>query len=198
MKNINIGKLFRLTITVLWIILFGRLLSRDYFIEKLEIRETQAIQRNKEESYMGIYFQNERIGYLKNYVTLKDSFTIEMIQEAIMNLNVLDNVYPVRINLNAELSHGSLLKNFHLSLSSPLYQMNSKGKMIGNTLHYEMNTGKEKILDAIKLGEAPFIPTQMRNYLLENNLEKNKKFKIPYFDPITMSGKESVIEYRGI
>ena len=66
MNNINIGKLFRLTIIVLWVILFGRLLSRDYFIEKLEIRETQAIQRGIEESYMGIYFQKERIGYVKN------------------------------------------------------------------------------------------------------------------------------------
>ena len=57
MKNINIGKLFRLTITVLWVILFGRLLSRDYFIEKLEIRETQAIQRGIEESYMVFIFR---------------------------------------------------------------------------------------------------------------------------------------------
>ena len=195
--KINIGMLFRLIVLVVWVILFGRLLSRDYFIDKLEIHESNAIQRNREESYMGIYFQGERIGYLKNHITVKDSFTIEMIQEATMNLNVLDNIYPVRINLNAELNHGSLLKNFHLGLSSPLYQMDSKGEMIGKTLHYEMNTGKEKVSNTIKLSEAPFIPTQMRGYLLESNLEKGKKFKIPYFDPITMSGKESVIEYRG-
>ena len=43
--KIDIGKLFRLIIITAWVILFGRLLSRDYFIEKLEIRETQAIQR---------------------------------------------------------------------------------------------------------------------------------------------------------
>ena len=59
--KIDIGKLFRLIIITVWVILFGRLLSRDYFIEKLEIRETQAIQRGPEEYYMGIYFQKTEL-----------------------------------------------------------------------------------------------------------------------------------------
>ena len=195
--KIDIGKLFRLIILIVWVILFGRLLSRDYFIDKFEIHESNAIQRNREESYMGIYFQGERIGYLKNHITVKDTVGIEMIQEAVMNLNILDNIYPVRINLNAELSHGSLLKNFHLRLSSPLYHLDSKGKVIGKTIHYKMNTGKDEVSNIIQLSETPFIPTQMRGYLLKKNMEEGKKFKIPYFDPITMSGKESIIEYRG-
>ena len=147
---------------------------------------------------MCIYFQGERIGYLKNHITVKDTVGIEMIQEAVMNLNILDNIYPVRINLNAELSHGSLLKNFHLRFSSPLYHLDSKGKVIGKTIHYKMNTGKNEVSNIIQLSETPFIPTQMRGYLLKNNMEEGKKFKIPYFDPITMSGKESIIEYRDL
>ena len=59
--KINVKKLFRIIIPIVWLILFGRLLSRDYFIEKLDIREKQAIQRGLEESYMGIYFKNERV-----------------------------------------------------------------------------------------------------------------------------------------
>ena len=195
--KIDIGKLFRLIILVTWSILFGRLLSRDYFIDKFEIRESNAIQRNREESYMGIYFKGERIGYMKNHITVKDTSEIEMIQEAVMNLNVLDNIYPVRMNLNAELSHESLLKNFHLRISSPLYQMDSKGEVIGRAIHYTMNTGKDEVSNIIQLSESPFIPTLMRRYLLESTLEKGEKLKIPYFDPITMSGKESIIEYRG-
>jgi transglutaminase-like putative cysteine protease len=50
----------------------------------------------------------------------------------------------------------------------------------------------------IQLNEPPFISTNMRSYLLQNDLEVGEKFKIPYFDPVTMSGKESIIEYKGL
>ena len=165
MKNINIGKLFRLTITVLWVILFGRLLSRDYFIEKLEIRETQAIQRGIEESYMGIYFQKERIGYVKNHLVNNKTDVITLNQEAVMNLNILDKSYPIKMDLSAELNDSSLLKKFNFNLFSPFYELHASGKVIGNEVHYRMNTGKNQTSNIITLSEAPFIPTHMRSYL---------------------------------
>ena len=55
--KIGISTSLRIIIPIVWIVLFGRLLSRDYFVEKLEIREKQAIQKGLEESYMGIYFR---------------------------------------------------------------------------------------------------------------------------------------------
>ena len=60
-----------------------------------------------------------------------------------------------------------------------------------------MNTGKDEVSDVIQLTEPPFISTHMRSYLLQKNLQEGEKFKIPYFDPVTMSGKESIIEYKG-
>jgi len=195
--KIGIGKLFRLIILIVWVILFGRLLSRDYFIEKLEIRETQVIQRGLEESFMGIYFANERIGYVKNHFLGNETEGFTLKQEAIMNLNILDKTYPIRMNINAELNDSSLLENFHFNLSSPFYEMQAEGKVIGNEVRYTMNTGKDQISNIVYLNERPFIPTHMRSYLLKNTLEEGKKFKIPYFDPITMSGKESIIEYKG-
>ena len=196
--NKNIGKLFRLIIIVVWVILFGRLLSRDYFIEKLEIRETKVLQRGIEESYMGIYFTNERIGYVKNHLFDNETSGFTLNQEAILNLNILDKTYPVTMNMNAELDDSSLLKNFQFNLYSPFYKLEAEGEVIGNDVHYSMNTGKDETSNIIQLSERPFIPTHMRSYLLKNDLEEGKKFKIPYFDPITMTGKESIIEYKGL
>ena len=67
----------------------------------------------------------------------------------------------------------------------------------GSEVHFSMNTGKDELSDVIRLSEPPFISTNMRNYMLHNNLKEGEKFKIPYFDPVTMSGKESIIEYKG-
>ena len=180
-----------------WAILFGQLLNRDYFVKTLDIRETQAIQRGREETFMGIYFKQERIGYVKNRMVEKDDSSAVLYQDAVLHLNILETTYPVEMYLQAELTNGSLLKNFRFSLSSPFYELNANGSVNDNEVHFTMNTGKDEVSDMIQLTEPPFISTNMRSYLLQNDLKEGEKFKIPYFDPVTMSGKESIIEYKG-
>ena len=180
-----------------WAILFCQLLNRDYFVKTLDIRETQAIQRGREETFMGIYFKQERIGYVKNRMVKKDDGSAVLYQDAVLHLNILETTYPVEMYLQAELTNGSLLENFRFSLSSPFYELNANGSVNDNEVHFTMNTGKDEVSDVIQLTEPPFISTNMRSYLLQNDLKEGEKFKIPYFDPVTMSGKESIIEYKG-
>ena len=193
----NTGKFVRVIILASWAILFGQLLNRDYFVKTLDIRETQAIQRGREETFMGIYFKQERIGYVKNRMVEKDDGSAVLYQDAVLHLNILETTYPVVMYLQAELTNGSLLKNFRFSLSSPFYELNANGSVNDNEVHFTMNTGKDEVSDVIQLSEPPFISTNMRSYLLQNDLKEGEKFKIPYFDPVTMSGKESIIEYKG-
>jgi len=168
--NKNIGKFIRVMILATWAILFGQLLNRDYFVKTLDIRETQAIQRGREESFLGIYFKQERIGYVKNRMVGKDDGGAVLYQDAVLHLNILETTYPVSMHLQA---------------------------VHDNEVHFTMNTGKDEVSDMIQLNEPPFISTNMRSYLLQNDLKEGEKFKIPYFDPVTMSGKESIIEYKG-
>ena len=128
--NKNIGKLIRVMILATWAILFGQLLNRDYFVKTLDIRETQAIQRGREETFMGIYFKQERIGYVKNRMVEKDDGSAVLYQDAVLHLNILETTYPVVMYLQAELTNGSLLKNFRFSLSSPFYELNANGLAI--------------------------------------------------------------------
>jgi hypothetical protein len=180
-----------------WAILFGQLLNRDYFVKTLDIRETQAIQRGREESFLGIYFKQERIGYVKNRVVEKDTGGVILYQDAVLYLNIMETNYPIKMHLQADLTNSSLLEHFRFSLFSPFYELNANGVVHGSEVHFSMNTGKDERADIIRLSEPPFISTNMRNYLLQNNLQEGEKFKIPYFDPVTMSGKESTIEYKG-
>ena len=195
--NKNIGKLIRVIILATWAILFGQLLNRDYFVKTLDIRETQAIQRGREESFLGIYFKQERIGYVKNRVVEKDTGGVILYQDAVLHLNIMETNYPVKMHLQADLTNNSLLEDFQFSLFSPFYELHASGVVHGSEVHFSMNTGKDERADIIRLSEPPFISTNMRNYLLQNNLQEGEKFKIPYFDPVTMSGKESTIEYKG-
>ena len=107
--NKNMGKFIRVLILVVWAILFGQLLSRDYFVKTLDIRESQAIQRGREESFLGIYFKQERIGYVKNRVIEKNTGGVILYQDAVLYLNIMETNYPIKMNLKADLTNLSLI-----------------------------------------------------------------------------------------
>jgi len=188
---------FRIFFIILWVILFGALLKRDYFIKSIEIREEQIIKRGREESFAGIYFKNERIGFVKNRLIESASDEFTLYQDAFLYLNILNESHPVDMRIRATLSRDMLLKDFSFNFTSPFYKMDAEGKVDGNDVHFSFTTGKETVADVIHLQKPPFISTNRRSYLLEQELQPGDKLKIPYFDPISLSGKDTVMEYKG-
>lgn len=190
--------MIRITFLMVWVILFGLLLQRDYFVRTLDIREAQVLKRDKEESFMGIYFKNERIGYVKNRLIKEKDGAMTLFQNAFLLLKIIDQNHPVRMSIQASLTRDSRLKDFSLHLSSPFYKMAAQGKVLDNEVRFTMSTGKEEISDTIRLNRPPILSTNMRGYLLKQGLEKGEKFKVPYFDPVSLSAKDSLMEYRGL
>lgn len=187
---------FKIIIVIVWVILFGMLLRRDYFIKTIDTRESQIIRKDREESFSGVYFKDDRIGYVKNRL-VEDGENYRLFQEAYLVLNIMEQSHPVHLVINAGLDQTMLLQNFDFSLSSPFYVMSATGKVDGSTINFNLTTGKEQISDSIRLATPPFLSTNRRSYLLKQNLKPGDKLKIPYFDPISLSGKDTVLEYKG-
>lgn len=198
MPSSRLSLVLRISIIILWIVLFGLLLKRDYFVKTLDLRENQVIKRSREESFAGVYFNNQRIGFVKNRLTPIQGNGYELYQEAYLVLNILNRNHPVRMAVNAQLEENLLLRDFSFTLSSPFYNMKAQGKVDKNTVQLTLDTGKETIKDVLHLKEPPFIATNQRAYLLKSDLKVGEKIKIPFFDPISLSAKDTVMEYQGI
>ena len=188
---------FRVALLIAWILLFGALLKRDYFIKSVDVREAQVIRRSREESFAGIYFQDERIGFVKNRLTESAENEYTLYQDAFLYLNILNESHPVDMRVKATLTGDMLLKDFVFHFTSPFYQMDAEGRVEGRTVNFSLTTGKETITDTIRLEKQPFLSTNDRSYLLKQGLQSGDKLKIPYFDPFSLSGKDTVVEYRG-
>jgi hypothetical protein len=188
---------FRIALLIIWVLLFGALLKRDYFIKSIGIREEQIIKRGKEENFAGIYFQDERIGFVKNRLVESGTDAYILYQDAFLYLNILNESHPVDMRIRATLSRDMLLKDFVFTFTSPFYKMDAQGKVTGREVHFSLQTGKETISDTMLLEKQPFLSTSNRFYLLEQDLKPGDKLKIPYFDPISLSGKDTVMEYKG-
>ena len=187
----------RFVVLIVWLILFGALLKRDYFIKSIDIQEEQTIKRGREESFAGIYFQRERIGFVKNKLSESDSDEYILHQDAFLYLNILNESHPVDMRVKATLTREMLLKDFVFHFTSPFYKMDAEGSVEGQVVTFSLTTGKETITDTIRLQKPPFLSTNRRSYLLKKGLQPGDKLKIPYFDPFSLSGKDTVMEYKG-
>src|SRR5210317_1153189 len=114
-----------------------------------------------------------------------------------MYLNILNESHPVDMRVKATLTRDMLLKDFALHFTSPFYKMDAEGHVEGDLVSFSLTTGKETISDSIRLKKPPFLSTNRRSYLLKQSLQPGDKLKIPYFDPISLSGKDTVMEYKG-
>jgi len=188
---------FRIAFIIVWVVLFGALLKRDYFIRSIDVREAQIIKRGKEESFAGIYFRNDRIGFVKNRLTESGAGEYTLLEDAFLYLNILNESHPVDMRVKATLTKDMLLKDFVFHFTSPFYQMDAQGKVDGRTVNFSLTTGKETISDTVRLQKPPFLSTNNRAYLLKQDLKPGDKLKIPYFDPLSLSGKDTVVEYKG-
>ncbi|BHH82594.1 transglutaminase-like domain-containing protein [Desulforhopalus sp. 52FAK] len=191
------ANIVKITILFVWCLLFILLLKRDVFLETVDLREIATIELAEAEEYQSVYFKREKIGHVMQRYSKQPDDTIELVQKAQLNLNVAGSIQGLQLNLLATLTEKTQLKSFNFSFNSPFYKMNATGTVEGNSISYTIHTGNNTISDSVTLPQPPILTTARRPYLLKENIQPGDKVKIPWFDPFSLTGKESVIEYKG-
>jgi len=187
----------RLATVILWCLLFALLLKRDVFIDTVDLAELKTIKQAQSEDFQSIYFKNNKIGYVINKYNPGPEDDWIMEQVAKMNLHVAQAVHTIDLHMKATLSSRNHLKDFTFSFNSPFYQMNASGIVDGMAVNFTLATGTNIIKDTIIFNSPPMLATSRRAYLLSETIQKGDKTKIPWFDPVSLTGKESVLKYRG-
>ncbi|MEJ2058071.1 MAG: transglutaminase-like domain-containing protein [Desulfofustis sp.] len=189
--------IFRTVLVGLWVLLVILLLRRDFFVQSIDSREAMALERDRRIEYQSIYFKDRKIGYVEHhYLPLEDQ-TMMIRQHARMQLMIAERVHPVELDLEAQLDSRNELTGFDFSFTSPFYKMKAQGTVTGDTVSFELDTGDTIVSDQVVLNGPPRLSTSRRAYLLGEGIAAGEKVKIPWFDPFSLTGKESIIEYRG-
>lgn len=190
-------RILKIFIITSWLILLGLLIQRDFFISSLGSNEKAVLIRAKHEQYYGVYLNNKRIGYvMEDFRPLGDN-NFQVRQKAKLRLKVLNSIQPITMDLTAKLDNTLHLNTFRFTFSSPFYTMQANGKAEGKTVYFTLDTGQTTIKDAITLQAPPLLPLNQRSYLLGRLTSPGDKLKVPFFDPLTLTARESVITYRG-
>lgn len=188
---------FKTAVLLIWLLLLGLLLRRDVFIGTIDPGETSAIEKAEREEYQGIYFQDKKIGFVANVYFPHEDRTLTVDQQARMTLNVAGTSHPIDLRLKALLGADGRLRDFTFSFRSPFYRMEAEGRVAGSRVDFSLSTGSTTIRDSLQLSAAPMLSTSRRAYLLTKGIKAGEKTRIPWFDPVSLTGKDSIIEYRG-
>ncbi|MBT8334910.1 MAG: transglutaminase-like domain-containing protein [Deltaproteobacteria bacterium] len=186
----------KVALFISWLILFAMLLQRDYLVKTLDTRETIALEQDKILEFQGIYFDNKKIGYVENHF-LPEAGALRIRQKAVMRLNIANQSHLVELRLEAILQSDNTLNTFDFVFSSPFYQMKARGSVNDTLVSFSLDTGNSTINDQIQLNAPPMISTSRRGYLLNQGMSKGEKVRLPLFDPLSLTAKETVVEYWG-
>ena len=191
------GRILKISIICCWLLLLVLLVQRDFFVTTLDSSEQATLTRARYEQYYGVYLQDKRIGYVMEDFRPTETGDFQVRQLASMRLKVLKTVQPVQMELHAKLNSGLRLTSFTFTFSSPFYSTSAKGYVKGSTVHFTLDTGQATIEDSITLQAEPILPLNQRGYLLTAMTKPGQKRKLPFFDPFSLTARQSVITYQG-
>lgn len=192
-------RLFKITLSSLWIILIIILIRRDVLIPEMQTDEAIILQQARQENYYGIWFGNKRIGYVAERLRPdpenENIFLLD--QQGLLNLKVANTIQPINMHLSGRLDRQMHLQNFSFTFSSAFYQMKAKGKVTGNTVDFTLDTGQTIIHDMISFKQPPRLPLNQRPWLRQQLQQVGDKRKISFFDPLSLEQRTATIEYHG-
>lgn len=193
------ARLLKIAAVLCWLLLLGLLVRRDFFVAHLDSGEQAAlVLQARQQQYYGVHLHDRRIGWVMEDVRPADDGGFHIRQQASLRLKVVSSVQPVHMDLSAELDSGMRLKSFSFTFASPFYSTRAEGKAAGRAVHFTLDTGQAKIEDSVTLPDTPLLPLNQRGYLLAKLTKPGGKLKIPFFDPFSLTSRESVVTYKGL
>ena len=199
------GFLLKGGIVLTWLVLMGVLVERTLWQpQALKITPLLAKEGMKSgEAWWGIYFKDEKIGYA---VTAQErqGEIISVREKGFLKMSVLGVPQNIEQTLEYQTNQNLILESFAFSVKSGLLKFQLGGRLeegtsgVGKKLRIKIHSGGKEREQEISLPEAPYILSQTKLYFLAQGLEKGKRYRIPAFDPATLSNAEVIAEVEGI
>jgi hypothetical protein len=147
--------------------------------------------------------KDEKIGYAVT-TQQQQAEKISVSEKGLLKLSVLGVPRSIEQTLEYQTNQNLILESFDFSLKSGLLRFQLVGRMeeapsgSGKKLKIKVYSGGKERRQEISLPEAPYMLSQTKLYFLAQGLEKGKKYRIPAFDPSTLSNAEMIAEVEGI
>ena len=191
-------RILTLAIIAFWLTMVGLLVKRTYFKSDGLSPDSILTDMDKtdlslEEEWMGIYMGEDKIGYSVTNIEKQDGI-FSVSEKTLIKLNMMGTPQHINIHTNSALDDDFSLKTFDFSLQSGVVKFKANGEVTPDRIDININTAGREIKKEIPISTTPYMPGSLKFMLMQQELSVGKEFKVPFFDPSTMSNDEITIE----
>ncbi|MGA2191946.1 MAG: transglutaminase-like domain-containing protein [Nitrospirota bacterium] len=148
------------------------------------------------DEWMGIYLDGKKIGHAETLVE-DIGGGCRITEDMDVVISMMGFQQSIKSVTHSEVDPSLTLKKFDFSMKSGFADMEIKGVVDGRLLKLQIdNAGKIKTKE-IKLDETPHLSSDIELYLMRQGLEVGRKYRLPFFDPGTLSQQHVDIEVEG-
>jgi hypothetical protein len=203
-RTLGWGTIVKVGIILSWGVVMGLLADRTLWKPKgLRISPALAKEGLKTgEEWWGVYWKGGKIGFAVTEQTPREG-KILVAERLWLKLALLGVPQNIEQTLKYVLNENLTLESFEFTLKSGLFPFRLSGRVQDGlesprkSLLLRIQSGDREQEKEIHLPEAPFLLGQTKLYFLAQGLEPGKKYRIPAFDPASLSSAEMIAQVEG-
>ncbi len=180
-------------IVLIWILMLGWLVQKHYFKSPFAAVLTGSSVSEFSQEWMGIYFQDNKIGY-SNLGYGPDGEGYRYKEQSYIEVTLQGFHMEISTRTFAVTDKDFSLKRFDFEIKSGLVDTKIRGEVAGKVLKLEMETKGTTSTQNITLKEPPKLPNSISAILRGKTITTDMEFRMPVFDPGTMSSHEMFVE----
>lgn len=157
------------------------------------LTQEALINSSAEERWNGIFLEDQHVGYSVQRTSNGESGESLFEQRSVFRINSFGSIQEV-VTAGAALTDGSgFLRRFDFFMVSGEIRLSARGQVIDNTIQMEVDQGGELSTLNFPISEPPHVSLSLEAVIKKQALQLGHSFSIPYFDPITMSNGEMIL-----
>jgi len=187
LARLRLSLAVKLLVVLFWGLMVFLLVKRIHLAPEVTIVGMERLKDS--ETWMSIFFKGQKVGYsVQSLTRIETGYIVD--QKTYLRLNLMGQVRELRTVTSARLNKALGLKSFNFFMSAGPIRYQLTGRLFGLVLELTSQTAGHKSKSRLKLEKAPQLATGLMAYLTREGLKKGQRFKVPIFDPSTLSSRQ--------
>jgi hypothetical protein len=150
--------------------------------------DVQAIRAGTQrERWLGIFFQEQHVGYTVSKVTEVEGGGTLYEQRSLFRVATLGKLQEVVTAGHALVDGGGVLQQFDFFMAADPVRLSARGEVRGSEIVMSVDQGGKTSELTFPVSAPPQVGVSLEARIRAEPLSVGKRFSVPYFDPVTMS-----------
>src|SRR5262245_23934542 len=178
-------RFFMFSIVLFWLVMIGLLIRRTMPQSHPVPSSPPAGRITAQEEWMGIYQQDQKVGYLQRQVTPTET-GYQWQERWQMQLRVLKTPQTMHTEIRADTDQHYALTHFSFRLLTNGTVFQVTGNVAGQELRGEITTGGETSPFSFPLHEPLYLPDTVQMALRNTTLQPGEEHQFSIFNPLSL------------